>query len=176
MSEPFVAEIKMTATNFAQRNWAFCNGQLLQIAQNTALFSLVGTTYGGDGRVTFALPNMQGRAPMHPGTGPGLTPRALGQNGGTETVTLTPGQVANHTHTMQAVAELGSSTSPDGRSLAQSPTGRGGYGLYDNADNKGAMATGALANTGGGQAHDNMQPYQVVNFQIALTGIYPSRA
>ena len=177
MSEPFVGEIKMTGTNFAQRNWAMCDGQLLQISQFTALFSLLGTTYGGDGRTTFGLPNLQGRAPMHPGRGPGLTPRTLGQRGGAETATLTNvAQIANHGHTMKVVGSLGDQTSPVGNSLAQSPSGRGGYGLYDDDDNKGAMASDALAETGGGQPHANMQPFLVVNFQIALLGLFPSRS
>ena len=105
MSEPFVAEIRIFAGNFAPRNWAFCNGQLLPISQNTALFSLIGTTYGGDGRTTTALPNLQGRAPMHAGRGPGLTDRRLGQKGGVETVTLSEAQMPNHTHTLQATEE-----------------------------------------------------------------------
>ena len=176
MSDPFISEIKMTATNFAQRGWAMCDGQLLQIAQNTALFSLLGTTYGGDGRVTFGLPNLQSRAPMHPGTGPGLSSRTLGQRGGAETVTLDETQVANHSHTMKVVGALGNQTSPVGNSLAQSPSGRGGYALYDDDDNKAAMANTALAKSGGGQAHNNMQPSLTVNFQIALVGTYPSRS
>ncbi len=176
MSEPFIAEIKMTGTNFAQRGWAKCDGQLLQIAQNTALFSLLGTTFGGDGRTTFGLPGLRGRAPMHPGTGPGLTQRRLGQRGGTETVALTtPAQMANHGHTMKVVGSLADQSSPVGNSLAQSQ-GRGGFNLYDNDDNKAAMAPDALAQTGGGQPHDNMQPFAVVCFIIALQGVFPSRS
>ena len=176
MSDPFIAEIKMTGTNFPQRGWAFCNGQLLSIAQNTALFSLLGTTFGGDGRTSFGLPGLRGRAPMHPGNGPGLTSRRLGQKGGAETVALTtPAQIANHGHSMKVVGALADQTTPVGNSLAQSPSGRGGFGLYDNDDNKGAMASDALAVTGGAQPHDNMQPFLVVNFQIALQGLFPSR-
>ena len=175
MSEPFVAEIKMTGTNFAQRGWAKCDGQLLSISQNTALFSLIGTTYGGDGRTTVGLPDLRGRAPMHPGSGPGLTQRRLGEKGGTETVTLTPDTMGDHGHTMSVVGALGDKSSPVGNSLAQSPSGRGGYGLYDDDNNQAAMASDALAQTGGGQAHDNKQPSLAINFQIALTGIFPSR-
>lgn len=176
MSDPFISEIRMSATNFATRGWAMCNGQLLQIAQNTALFSLLGTTYGGDGRVTFGLPNLQSCAPMHPGNGPGLSTRRLGQRGGAETVTLNATQVANHDHTMTVVGAVGNKTSPVGNSLAQSPSGRGGYALYADATNKVAMASDALADAGGGGAHDNMQPSLTVNFQIALVGTYPSRS
>ena len=105
MSEPVIAEIRIFAGNFAPRNWAFCNGQLLPIAQNTTLFSLIGTTYGGDGRTTTALPNLQGRAPMHPGRGPGLTTRRLGESGGSETTTLTEAQMPSHTHGLMGAAE-----------------------------------------------------------------------
>ena len=122
MSEPFLAEIRIFAGNFAPRNWAFCNGQLLPIAQNTALFSLIGTTYGGDGRTTTALPNLQGRAPMHPGNGPGLTPRRLGESGGTETITLTESQMPNHQH-----SAVGSS----GKSKEQKP-GNHSWGTTSN--------------------------------------------
>ena len=104
MSEPFIAEIRIFAGNFAPRSWAFCNGQLLPIAQNTALFSLIGTTYGGDGRTTTALPNLQGKAPMHPGRGPGLTVRQLGQTGGSETVSLTEAQMPSHNHSLQILS------------------------------------------------------------------------
>ena len=176
MSEPFVAEIKMTGTNFAQRGWAKCDGQLLSISQNTALFSLIGTTYGGDGRTTVGLPDLRGRAPMHPGSGPGLTQRRLGEKGGTQAATLTtPAQMGDHGHTMKVVGALGDQSSPVGNSLAQSPSGRGGYGLYDDVDNQGDMAGDALTTqTGGNQAHENRQPSLAVNFQIALTGIFPS--
>ena len=179
MSEPFIAEIKIFAGNFAPRGWAFCNGQLLAITQNTALFSLVGTIYGGDGRTTFGLPNLLGRAPMHPGSGPGLTPRRLGQKLGTETVTLSEAQLPNHSHSvgMQAVDAVGNLTSPVGNNaLAQSQTGRGGFGLYDNKDNVDNMANPALASIGGGLAHENMQPFLALNFIIALVGQFPSRS
>jgi len=112
MSEPFIAEIRIFAGNFAPRSWAFCNGQLLPVAQNTALFSLIGTTYGGDGRTTTALPNLEGRAPMHPGRGPGLTSRRLGQRTGVETVTLTEAQIPNHSHTVRARTGAGVAGTP----------------------------------------------------------------
>jgi microcystin-dependent protein len=177
MSEPFIAEIRIFAGTFAPRNFAFCDGQLLPIAQNTALFALVGTTYGGDGRTTLGLPDLKGRAPMHAGRGPGLSPRTLGQKTGGEQVTLGQQNMPNHTHTVthRAVSALGSQTSPVGAALAQSPSGRGGFGLYDDTDNQGDMATTTLANAGGGAAHDNMQPYLVLNFIIALVGFFPSR-
>ncbi|MGA1790014.1 MAG: phage tail protein [bacterium] len=170
MSEPFIAEIRIFAGNFAPRNWAFCNGQLLPIAQHTALFSLIGTTYGGDGRTTTALPNLQGRAPMHPGRGPGLTDRRLGQKGGVETVTLTEAQMPQHTHTLQATEEEVDRRDPQNRFLAE------GEQVYGPATNLGNMADGALTSNGGSQQHNNMQPYIAVNFIIALTGIFPSRS
>ena len=170
MSEPFVAEIRIFAGNFNPRGWAFCDGQLLPIAQNTALFSLIGTTYGGDGRTTTALPNLQGRAPMHPGRGPGLTSRRLGQRGGVETVTLSEAQMPNHTHTLQATEEEVDRRTPENRFTAE------GEQVYGPASNLGNMADGALAANGGSQTHNNMQPFQAINFIIALTGLYPARS
>ncbi len=172
MSEPFLAEIRIFAGNFAPRGWAFCNGQLLPIAQNTALFSLIGTTYGGDGRSTTALPNLKGRAPMHPGRGPGLTARRLGQKGGTETVTLTEAQMPNHTHTLEARPASGSTSDPAGNFFA-ALTGANFY-TTDTSSLTG-MAAGAVQNAGGSLAHNNVQPYLALNFIIALVGLYPSR-
>jgi len=173
MSEPFIAEIRIFAGNFAPRGWAFCNGQLLPISQNTALFSLIGTTYGGDGRSTTALPNLQGRAPMHPGRGPGLTSRRLGQLGGDQTVTLSEAQMPSHNHRLRASEEDGAQVSPDmnalpgaGNDMYRAPAGA----------NLGAMASETLPNTGGSQAHNNMQPYLAMYFIIALVGLYPSRS
>lgn len=172
MSEPFIAEIRIFAGNFAPRGWAFCNGQLLPVSQNTALFSLIGTTYGGDGRTTTALPNLEGRAPMHPGRGPGLTDRRLGQQGGTETVTLTEAQMPNHHH-----LAYGSGTGANERNvsnnLAATAPGRGTF-YYAPASNLVSMKNIGLR--GGSQAHNNMQPYLTINFIIALVGLYPSRS
>jgi microcystin-dependent protein len=170
MSEPFVAEIKIFAGNFAPRGYAFCNGQLLPISQNTALFSLIGTTYGGDGRTTCGLPNLQGRAPMHPGRGPGLTPRRIGERGGVEQVTLTQAQLGSHTHPLRALDDDPNSDSPASSVSASTgdPAFAGPAGLV-------AMAPESLAAAGTGQAHANMQPFLVMNFIIALIGLYPSR-
>ena len=172
MSEPFVAEIRIFAGNFAPRGWAFCDGQLLPISQNTALFSLIGTTYGGDGRTTTALPNLKGRAPMHPGHGPGLTSRRLGERGGVETVTLTEAQMPSHNHTANGTTNAANQRDPSNH-LAGTAAGRG-TNLYADSSNTGAFRE--LTDTGGGQAHNNMQPYLVMNFIIALVGLYPSRS
>jgi len=174
MSEPFIAEIRIFAGNFAPRGWAFCDGQLLPVSQNTALFSLIGTTYGGDGRTTTALPNLQGRAPMHPGRGPGLTARRLGERVGTETVTLTEAQMASHNHTARGVKSPGnvgppSNTDTFGRSAGAQAYHSAATTLVD-------MATETLSTTGGGQAHENMQPFLTLNYIIALQGLYPSRS
>lgn len=170
MSEPFIAEIRIFAGNFAPRGWAFCNGQLLPIAQNTALFSLVGTTYGGDGRTTLALPNMEGRSPMHPGRGPGLTSRRLGERGGVETVTLTEANMPQHRHSMFGSFEDGDRRSPQGAVLGR------GNAVYGPEQNTGFMEETLLSESGGSQAHNNMQPFLAINFIIALVGLYPSRS
>ena len=172
MSEPFTAEIRIFAGNFAPRGWAFCNGQLLPISQNTALFSLIGTTYGGDGRTTTALPNLQGRAPMHPGRGPGLTARRLGQRGGSEMISLSEAQMPSHTHTARASGSAAASNTANGHYMA-APAGRGSS-LYAAASGLGTFND--LTNTGGSQPHNNMQPYLAINFIIALVGLYPSRS
>jgi microcystin-dependent protein len=169
MSEPFIAEIRMVPFNFAPRGWALCNGQLIPISQNTALFSLIGTFYGGDGRTTFALPNLQGAAPMHQGQGPGLTPRVLGETGGSETVTLLPTQIPAHTHPLTGSGDDANTLSPAGASPAVA-----GVPQY-RPDQNTAMAPGALGTAGGGQPHNNLQPYLTVNFVIALQGIFPPR-
>lgn len=176
MSEPFIAEIRIFAGNFAPRSWAFCDGQLLPISQNTALFSLIGTTYGGDGRSTTALPNMQGRAPMHPGRGPGLTARRLGERVGAETATLSEAQIASHTHTMRAAnVPAGTNEVP---SNTEALAGSFGGSAYSTTTTSGLvdMASAALATTGGGQAHTNMQPFLTLNYIIALQGLFPSRS
>ena len=175
MSEPFIAEIRIFAGNFAPRGWAFCGGQLLPISSNTALFSLIGTTYGGDGRTTTALPNLQGRAPMHPGRGPGLTSRRLGEKLGTETVTLNEVQIPNHSHSL-AVHGGGSTTigpTPTS-SLANSRTISAWQ--TDTTANLVDMAPQSVSNTGGSQPHYNVQPFLAINFIIALQGLYPSRS
>jgi len=173
MSEPFIAEIRIFAGNFAPRGWAFCDGQLLPISQNTALFSLIGTTYGGDGRSTTGLPNLQGRAPMHSGRGPGLTSRRLGETVGVESVTLTEAQMPAHTHSMRFESvETGNSNSPEYNVYAQSAVSAASV-FSENTPNS---AVTTLRNTGGGFAHNNMQPYIGVNFIIALWGVYPSRS
>ena len=175
MSEPFVAEIRIFAGNFAPRGWAFCDGQLLPISNNTALFSLIGTTYGGDGRTTTALPNLQGRAPMHPGRGPGLTSRRLGEKVGTDTVTLVEAQIPSHSHTLRGTtANAGTNVPTNTTALARS--GRDNFYQSDTTSNLVDLNSAAVATTGGGQAHTNVQPFLVMNFIIALVGLYPSRS
>lgn len=173
MSEPFVAEIRIFAGNFAPRSWAFCNGQLLPVSQNTALFSLIGTTYGGDGRTTTALPNLQGRAAMHPGRGPGLTSRRLGQKGGANSVTLSEAQMPSHSHSLAAEAEAGESLNPDNNSLARS-SGAFSY-QQDSSNNIVSLSSSSVGNSGDNQAHNNLQPLIAINYIIALQGIYPPR-
>jgi microcystin-dependent protein len=173
MADPFIAEIKIVPYNFAPRGWAFCDGQLLPIAQNTALFSLVGTIYGGDGRTTFGLPDLQGRLPMHPGNGPGLTQRQLGEGSGTATVTLTTAEMAAHSHALRASSNPADLTSPStNRSLARSS---GGFAWQDTNANLVDLSAQALPNVGGSQPHNNLMPYTVLNFCIALQGVFPSR-
>jgi microcystin-dependent protein len=169
MSEPFIAEIRIFAGNFAPRGWAFCDGQLLPIAQNTAVFSLIGTTYGGDGRTTMGLPNLKGRAPMHAGRGPGLASRTLGQKAGVESAGLTESQMPSHTHQVVGTEEDIDGSSPVGNYLAT------GNDLYSATDGS-TLAGAALPNVGGTQAHNNMQPYLALNFIIALNGVFPSRS
>ncbi len=174
MSTPFIGEIKMFAGTFAPRGYALCDGQLLAVSQNDALFSLLGTTYGGDGRTTFGLPDLRGRVPIHAGSGPGLTPRHLGVKTGAENVTLTTQQIPSHTHTLTASTAAGGESSPNNAQPAQSTSA---VYLKDPI----AMAVVDLDNpsiapVGGSQQHTNMQPFQCINFIIALQGIYPSRS
>ncbi len=181
MADPFLAEIIMFAGNFAPRGWAFCDGQLLPIAQNQALFSLLGTTYGGDGRTTFGLPDLRGRAPVGEGTGPGLTPRTLGSKGGSENEILTTNQIPAHNHpatsTVNAVTPAGNSNDAAGNFWADDAgVSSGTYhtGPANAAMNSAAVQT-TVANAGAGQGHPNMQPYLGLNFIIALQGVFPSR-
>lgn len=171
MSEPFVGEIRMFAGNFAPRGWAFCDGQLLAVSQNDALFSLLGTIYGGDGRTTFGLPDMRGRIPLHTGTGPGLSQRRLGSKGGGENVTLTTNQLASHTHDFNANKEPAMFEAPAGRVVAQGV----GINFYIQEDQNTDFASTMIAGTGGSQPHTNLMPTLCINFIIALFGIYPSR-
>ena len=178
MADPFVAEIRIFPFNFAPKGWAFCDGQLMPISQNTALFSLLGTTYGGDGKSTFALPNLQGSAAMHPGQGPGLSLRDLGEIGGVESVTLLSSEMPAHAHTFgHAFAGDANSQSPENNIWSQTPTGRGGAGiaLYEGAPPTGKMNQLALSVTGGSLPHNNLQPYLILNFCIALQGVFPPR-
>ena len=174
MSDPYLGEIKAFGFNFNPRGWAFCNGQLLPISQNTALFSLLGTTYGGDGRTTFALPDLRSRVPAHFGTGPGLPPAALGQEFGRSTHTLTTQQLPSHTH--QARAFMGDGDSPTPVNAVWSDDLGVSSATYKTGSVPDAnMRNDAIANTGGNQSFDIHQPTLVINFCIALTGIFPSR-
>ncbi|MFT7326078.1 MAG: microcystin-dependent protein [Ilumatobacter sp.] len=164
MSEPFIGEIRMVGFSFAPQGWAFCDGQLLPINQNEVLYSLLETTFGGDGQTSFALPDLRGRTPMHVGNW-----YQQGQQGGYESVTLTTAQMPAHTHGAQGAGADATTTDPSGALLAQTA---GLYRAYDAATSV-ALRSGTLTNTGGGQAHNNMQPYLAINFCIALQGIYP---
>jgi microcystin-dependent protein len=173
MADPFVAEIRIFPFDFAPKGWAFCDGQLLPLSQNTALFSLLGTTYGGDGRSTFALPNLQGRASMHPGQGPGLSPHGLGETGGSETVLLSESAVPAHSHTMMAQSNPAGTKTPTGNAVARPARGT----PYAPASaNVVAMSSQALAPAGGQTPHNNMMPYLTVRFCIALQGVFPPRS
>jgi microcystin-dependent protein len=173
--DPFVAEIRIFPFNFAPKGWAFCDGQILPLSQNTALFSLLGTTYGGDGKSNFALPNMQGRAPMHPGQGPGLSLHDLGETGGEETVTLLESEIPSHAHSLLSDNnDDGDSPSPQNASFAGIPAGSPPVYALPSAT-KTAMNPQALAPAGGDQPHNNMSPYLTLNFCIALQGVYPPR-
>ncbi len=177
MADPFVAEIRIFPFNFAPKGWAFCDGQLLPISQNTALFSLLGTTYGGDGKSNFALPNMQDNAPMHPGQGPGLSLHDLGETGGSETVTLLQTEIPSHAHNVGgAVDANGDSLSPVGNIFAAAPGGRNGsLNIYNPGPPTAKMNTNNILAAGGSQPHNNLQPYLTLSFCIALQGVYPPR-
>jgi microcystin-dependent protein len=173
MSNPFVAEIRIFPFNFAPKGWAFCDGQILPLSQNTALFSLLGTTYGGDGKSNFALPNFQGAAPMHPGQGPGLSLHDLGETGGSQTVTLLETEIPSHSHT--AIGAVGSGLpSPINDSWGAALKGHGTLYAAGNSTIV-PMSPSALAPAGGDQPHNNLQPYLTLNFCISLQGVYPPR-
>ena len=179
MADPFVAEIRILPFGFAPKGWANCDGQLLPISQNTALFALLGTTYGGDGKSTFALPNMQANAPMHPGQGQGLSLRDLGEMGGTEQVTLLESEMPAHAHFEQGSEGDASTASPGGQLPAKgfwdSGTSGGLVGAYSSLAPNAQMAFQSLAVAGGSLPHNNMQPYLTLRFCIALQGVFPAR-
>jgi microcystin-dependent protein len=171
MSEPFVGEIRMFAGNFAPRGWAFCDGQLLSVSSNDALFSLLGTIYSGGGRPTFGLPDLRGRIPVHAGTGPGLSLRRLGAKGGAESVAVTTGQLPPHTHAWEAHSGAAQGQTPIDASVAAPVSD-----FYDTDDGDlFSMHSSVVGNTGGSQSHNNLMPALCVHFIIALFGIYPSR-
>jgi microcystin-dependent protein len=178
MADPFVAEIRIFPFNFAPKGWAWCDGQLLPLSQNTALFSLLGTTYGGNGKSNFALPDLQGRAPMHPGQGPGLSLHDLGETGGSETVTLLESEIPAHSHALRGQPDPGDLFQPQvggvGNSLARSTDGS----IYqtNSSQNLGFMNPVSLTPAGGDAPHNNMQPYLTYYFNIALQGVFPPRS
>ena len=173
MSDPFLGEIKMFGGNFAPRGYALCDGQLLAISQNNALFALLGTIYGGDGRTTFALPDLRGRLPIDDGSGPGLTSRALGARAGVENVSITASTMPPHSHTVMGTSNPGDSNNPADKVPAVAPVAAYSDQPPDPANAQ--FASTAISNTGGGAAHANLMPSQVINFIIALTGVFPSR-
>ena len=170
MSEPFVGEIRMFAGNFAPRGWAFCDGQLLAISANQALFDLLGTTYGGDGRKTYGLPDLRGRIPIEQGTGSGLSSRTLGAKGGSESVTLTTGQMASHSHEWNANTAVATGTNPQGMVLATPQ----GFRIFDPETQNTNLDPTTIAKAGGSQPHSNLMPTLCVSFIIALFGLFPS--
>lgn len=174
MSEPFLGQIIAVGFNFAPRGWAFCNGQLLPISQNDALFALIGTTYGGDGQTTFALPNLQSRIPIHQGQGPGLKNYVLGQAAGTETVTLTVNQMPAHTHLASAVVANADQTVPTDALWATESAGATTF--YSDQASDGQMSPTAISQAGGSQPHDNLMPYLAVSYVIALEGVFPTQS
>ncbi|GAB5495172.1 MAG: tail fiber protein [Phycisphaerales bacterium] len=174
-SEPFIGEISMFAGNFAPRGWAFCDGQLLPISDNSALFSLLGTTYGGDGRTTFALPDLRGRVAIHAGQGPGLTNRRQGSKGGVESVTLNITELPHHNHSLNFINSEAKETSPEGHAPALPSDGELMLFSSLGGAEAGEFHNSTIGHTGGGQAHDNMPPYGTVRYIIALQGVYPSR-
>jgi microcystin-dependent protein len=173
--DPFVAEIRIFGFNFAPKGWAFCDGQILPLSQNTALFSLLGTTYGGDGKSNFALPNMQGNAPMHPGQGPGLSLHDLGETGGSDTVSLLESEIPAHSHVMMSFPGTANRLVAGGNSMARA-NGSTPYVPNSPVPPLVNMADAAITPAGGDQPHNNLQPYLTLNFCIALQGVYPPRS
>ena len=174
--ETFLGSLLLVPYNFAPLGWALCNGQLLPISQNTALFSLLGTTYGGDGVSTFALPDLRGRVPISSGQGPGMQPYALGQAGGSETTTLSANQMPVHNHAINTVSGAGSTSNPANQYLADSPGGTVTSGLYSSSTPNSKLNAAAITQAGGSQPIDNRSPYLTLNWIIALQGIFPSRS
>ncbi len=170
MADPFVAEMRIFPFNFAPKGWAWCDGQLMPLSQNTSLFSLLGTTYGGNGENNFALPDLQGRSPMHPGQGPGLSLHDLGETGGSETVTLLESEIPSHNHLLKAVNTNSQSTIPLANNL-----GRGNPVKVFSTGTTTTMGENSIAPAGGDQPHNNMMPYLTFYFCIALQGIFPPR-
>jgi len=170
LSEPFLAEVRIVGFNFAPRGWAFCDGQILPINQNQSLYSLLGTTYGGDGRTSFALPDLRGRTPIHVGRSNGGEGHTLGQKSGEETHTLSANEMPQHTHVEVADSAPANQPTPGGHVLARTTDN-----IYGPKSGSSTLDAGSIFNVGGGQAHDNMQPYLAVNFCIALQGLFPSR-
>lgn len=174
MSEPFIGEIRMFAGNFAPRDWSFCDGQLLAVSQNDALFSLLGTIYGGDGITTFGLPDLRGRISLHAGTGPGLSSRNPGSKSGDEIVTLTTDQLASHTHDYNANTQDSTGSAPQGKVVAKTKN-PDTLKYLNTIDPKTAFHSNAIQSSGGSQPHSNLQPSLCINYIIALLGIYPSK-
>ena len=173
MTQPYIGEIRMFGGNFAPYGWAFCNGAIQSISQNDVLFNLIGTTYGGDGQQTFALPDLQGRIPIHQGQGNGLSTYVLGQKAGSETVTLTTSQLPAHPHVAMGSAAGSAATTPSNNTWGNSGIQNKSFGPGTSANN--TMNNASIALTGGNQPHDNLMPFLVLSFIIALTGIYPSQ-
>lgn len=169
--DPFVAEIRIFPFNFAPKGWAFCDGQLLPLSQNTALFSILGTTYGGNGKSNFALPDLQGRTPMQPEQGPGLSYRELGEQTGSDTITLITPEIPSHNHSMVMSTTLGTTKSPANNRIGQSD----GASVFTSSVPNVSMASNSIAPAGADQPHNNMQPYLTVYFCIALQGVFPPR-